>query len=685
MSALPIGLLACSLVLASAAPSRAQTIAECPNAGDCAADLRLSPATDSRLRTQLWQEATAIHQIKVAFVEALQQFVRAQAGTFGDEGQALRAALDAMRLRLTTWDGAIDQFQNKWSRTSRDADVPLALASVWLDRHRLDAALRELDAAERRDDRRVDLYMMRALASGTSGRYEDAVPALRKAAALEPDNPTLWYGLAQYLTRLQQPDEAARALRRLQRTLDARRGGTGTAVSRPPRFERVDLLRQVSGAAPVFPQSRYAAGFLALASADYAAALARFGEAVDRDPIAVESSARAQIVEAASALKGGQIQAALERLRAAAETSPSDGEVHRALGLAYWVDGQSGKSIEHLRSAIRLSPQDERPRVLLADVLAGDRRLAEAERELTQAADVAGRSGQIAYRLAQLAQRQSLLPQAAAAFRDSESFGPVIGRDYFYQSWGSLLVNQADFDGAVTAYQRRIEVNGNNAEAHRQLGEIYFLQGRNDEALAEFSVAVWLDPTDARAHAGAGQVYGRSSRYADAIAALQRALALDATLREARYALGTALMRAGRADDGRRELETFARLQAEAEANGQLEFQLDALRRQASKALLSGDYAAAVARFEEALRVDPASARSHRDLGLTLLRAQRPREAVGYLLEAQRIEETAEGHRYLADGYSAMGDAEQLAKQRALTAQFVMREKMERVRELSGR
>jgi tetratricopeptide (TPR) repeat protein len=683
MSALPIGLLACSLVLASAALSPAQTVAECPNA-DCVSDLRPTPPTDARLRTQHWQEATAIHQIKVAFVDALQRFVRAQAGTFGDEGQALRAALDAMRVQLTTWDRAIDQFQTKWSRTSRDVDVPLALASVWLDRQRLDAALRELDAAERRDDGRVDLHMMRALASGTLGRHEDAVRALRTAAALDPDNPTLWYGLTQHLARLQQPDQAARALRSLQRTLDARRGETG-AGSRPSRFERVDLLRQVSGAAPVFPQLRYAAGFLALASGDYAAALERFGEAVDRDPISVDSGARTHVVEAASALRGGQIQVALEQLRVAVGAFPDEGEVHRVLGLVYWVDGQSGKSIEHLRSAIRLSPQDERARVLLADVLVSDRRLAEAERELAQAADSAGRSGQIAYRLAQLAQHQSLLPQAAAAFRDSESFAPVIGRDYFYQSWGSLLVNQADFDGAVTAYQRRIEVNGNSAGAHRQLGEIYFLQGRNQEALAEFSVAVWLDPKDARAHAAAGQVYLRMSRHADAIAPLQRALALDASLREARYALGTALMRAGRGVDGRRELETFARLQAEAEASGQVEFQLDALRRQASKDLLSGDHVAAAARFADALRVDPASARSHRDLGLTLLRAQRPRQAVEHLLAAQRIEETAEGHRYIADAYRAMGDTEQLAKQQALAAQFVVREKIERVRELSGR
>ena len=150
-----------------------------------------------------------------------------------------------------------------------------------------------------------------------------------------------------------------------------------------------------------------------------------------------------------------------------------------------------------------------------------------------------------------------------------------------------MLVNQADFDAAVAAHVKRIEVNANNAEAHRQLGEIYFLQGRHDEALTEFLVAAWLDPKDAKAHAAAGQSYVRLSKWPEAIAVLQRALALDSGLREARYALGTVLMRTGKTDEARRELELFARQQAEAQAAGQREFQLDALRRQAAKEALA--------------------------------------------------------------------------------------------------
>jgi len=259
----------------------------------------------------------------------------------------------------------------------------------------------------------------------------------------------------------------------------------------------------------------------------------------------------------------------------------------------------------------------------------------------------------------------------------------VIGRDYFYQSWGSLLVNQADFDGAVSAYRRRIDINPNNAEAHRQLGEIYILQGRHEEALTELSVATWLDPADAKAHAAAGQVYARIARYPDAIGALSRALALDGALREARYTLGTVLTRTGRAEEGKTALDLFGRQQADAEALGRREFELDALRRQASKHALAGESAEAIAVLERVASLDPESSRSHRDLGVALLRARRPTEALDHLRRAQQLEDTADGYAQLADAYAAAGHADESARMRAGYLEAKQRATLERIRELA--
>jgi tetratricopeptide (TPR) repeat protein len=382
-------------------------------------------------------------------------------------------------------------------------------------------------------------------------------------------------------------------------------------------------------------------------------------------------------------IRQGQLDAAMQELRAIVAESPNDSEANRLLGVAYWIDDQTGKSIDHLRSAIRFAPGDERARVALAEVLAGDRRLAEAERELMQTLDSGLRSGRVHHELAQLYERQSLLPQAAKSYHDSEGFGPIVGRDQFFRALGALFVNQADFDGAVAAYTQRIEANPNSGEAHRQLGEIYFLQGRDEQALVEFLAASWLDPRDAKAYAGAGQVQARLLKYADAAVTLERALSLDPGLREARYALGTSLMRLGRTEEAKRALETFQQQQAEAEAAGQRAFRLDALRREASKNLLAGAFDAAIASYVEALKLEPDSARSRRDIGLALLRAKRPQEAIEHLEAAQKLEQTVEGFVYLADAYAAAGDRDASLQQRALSQQFVQQAKLNRIRGLA--
>jgi len=188
--------LAFTLLLASAGPVLAQPAAECPTA-ECTPVV----GATNPVHTQLWRDAAGTHQIKIAFVDALQRFVRAQAGTFGDEGADLRDSLRAMRDALTQWDRAIAAFQAQ-AASIRDAESSMALATVLLDRHRIDDALRALAAAEQSDDSRPDLYAMRALAYDVSNRPDETVRALRRATALDARDPTTSYLLVQRLTQL---------------------------------------------------------------------------------------------------------------------------------------------------------------------------------------------------------------------------------------------------------------------------------------------------------------------------------------------------------------------------------------------------------------------------------------------------------------------------------------------------
>ena len=118
-------------------------------------------------------------------------------------------------------------------------------------------------------------YALRALAYGAADRPDEAARALRRAIAIDPRNPTLSYALAQRLAQLKQPADAAQALRGVQRALDERRTSTAPAAPTGARHSSGSICSaRSSGAAPIFPQARYAAGFAALESGDYETALA---------------------------------------------------------------------------------------------------------------------------------------------------------------------------------------------------------------------------------------------------------------------------------------------------------------------------------------------------------------------------------------------------------------------------
>jgi tetratricopeptide (TPR) repeat protein len=661
----------------------AQRGAECATL-DCPGAASQAGHVDPLL-PQAWQAAADTHQRKLVFVAALQRFTRAQAGTFGDEAAELAASIGAMRLALTQWDAAIRALDAMLAARPPGADIHVVRATVYLDRHRVDDAVRELLEAGRFDPERVDVHTLQALAFDLDRRPSDALRALRRAADRDAANPVIAYMLAQRAFESGEHVEASRALERVSRALDQSKTSpvAGAAAVIAP-FERVDLLRQSAGIAPIFVLASYADGYTALIQGDFLSAIAHFERAASQDRMVHGAmEARAQVTRGAAALRAGQVRAAIRILDDGARQSPDHAETHRILSLAYRIDEQWDLAVDHASGAARLSP-DERTRLGLAEALLSADRVDEAARVLDAVARDWPRSGTAHYRLGELHERGGRVEAALAAYRRARDLEPIVGRDHLYLAIARLAANQADFDGTAEAHAARIAINPNHAEAHRQLAEVYFLQGRHDEALAEFSVAAWLDGANARAHAGRGHVYVRTRRFPEAVAAFERAVALGSDDPETHYGLGTALVRTGRRPDGESHLAESARRRAAAAEAGQLSFRIDALRREAARRLREGEAEAALAAYREVLEASPGDARSHRDVGLTLAAAGKPSEAIPFLETAQASEPVAESALVLADAYASTGKIIEREQQLVRHAQLVERRKLEKLKLLTG-
>jgi tetratricopeptide (TPR) repeat protein len=623
--------------------------------------------------TDLWAGVNELHRLKIDFVEALRRFAEAASGSYGDEGSRLSAALETAQRALESWDRTLLAYESKVRTATATADARIALGSVYLDRSRLRDALTEFAAAERMDPRRPDVYGLAAMAYELTGDPESAAMQLEKAATLAPQDPATLYRLAKALAE----NDSQKGVT-AQQQVDAAYLKLSETESPPVQFDRAGLLRQVAGVAPIFPPARYVAAFRLFDGGHYPEGIAALRAASADDPL-VTGPAGGAAAAAGGRLRRGQLQAALSELRSAL-TQGSSAETQRVAGVAYWADEQYQKSIDAFTAAVRMDARDERARIALADVFVAAGKPEEAEQVLKDAIALAPESGQAHFRLFRLYQSKSLVSNAVAELEQAASCSPLVGLDYLYETLGGLYATQADFDHAVAAYRRRTDVNPNNSEAHRKLGEIYVLQGRDNAALVEFAVAVWLDRKNAEAFGEASQAYLRANRFADAVRMSQQALALNSMEQKARFTLGTALMRLGRSTDGQRELELFQR-EVDAAANARRHaLEASTIERDAARAEEAGDYMKAAVLLQGALERTPGDTRLEIDIGRMLVKAGQPADALSHLANASRSDDRADIHQLRAEAYAALGEMDARDREETRSRQLVEQRKEERLK-----
>jgi tetratricopeptide (TPR) repeat protein len=595
------------------------------------------------------------------FVQALGRFSLALDGTLGDEGPQIQSSLDAMADALVRWDATIGAYEAAMAAEIGGAGVELAarmrvaLAGVYLDRGRLEAALSQLTTARTIDPDRADVHLLLGAAySQLAGDEASATDPLRKAAALDPGNPMRVYMLARHLARQERDEESRLLLRQFLETAAVRAAlQDRTQVSNP--FLRLDLVPERSDLEPFFPPVRYGGGFALLRRGDYPAALAAFRKAAAGDPLLTDAGPhREAMARGAEALRAGAIDEAIAHLESACSLAPDRAEPRRALGRAYQLAGEDAKAIEAHRRALRLDAGDERARLGLADALAQAGHAAEALTILQETLDALPDSGRARYAMARLHQRQGNYSEALRDFDRAVLFRPLLGLNGIYETMGSLYAARQDFEAAAAAYAARLELHPNDPDGHYDLGDMYLRQDRHDEALAEFTVALLLDPSHAAAADAMAQTHLRRNDYAAAAGSARRALAIDPERNQARYVLGTALMRLGQTEEGTRELETFRTRRDEIAAARERQFEVEGFRRAAAVAAGDGRHEEVVGHLRRVLALDP-SAASHLELGIALLDDDQPGEALEHLNAAAASGAPYDVHRYLALAYERLG------------------------------
>jgi tetratricopeptide (TPR) repeat protein len=601
-----------------------------------------------------WDGAAAVFRQKQVFVGAVRDLSIALTGRFGDEGRRARAQVDALEASLRGWDESIATFETAFRAARTDADAQAALGTVYLDRYRLADALRALDAAARLAPRRADVHRFAAMAHGLAGRPAEALRELRRAQALEPGDAVTAYEIARYSTETgQAPPPAAFSAFRQAATKQL---GATLHVEAP--FSRPGLLRQTAGVAPLFPPAPYVQAFESLMQGRFEEGIAGCRKALESDPLLeAPTNGAAEFAEGSTALRNGDLPAALRHLTAAVGADPNRSEAHRILGVASRLDEQLEQSVTAFSAAVRLQPRNERARLGLADVLMDMERFDEAEKVLQETARLLPQGVQAQYRLGRLYQSRGQYDEALKNLEYAARFTPVVGRDPLFEMLALIYASQADFDRAIEALRKQLGVNPNNADAHRRLGDTYVRQGRISEALTEFLAALLVDPANVLSHVGIAQLQLRAGNHVEAIRAAREALALDPTQKEARYVLATSLTRTGQVEDAKREFAEFERLQTQAAGEAKRKFEIDGLRRQISVSLGAGELQAAIPLLRQLIALEPDEPAHYLTLGQSLMKVEQTMEAAQAFESAlERRTSDPNVYRYLAEVYLALGD-----------------------------
>ena len=608
-----------------------------------------------------------------AFFSSVVTFYRSLAGLYGDEGVQLTTQLATMSAALERWDGDIRDAERELRSRLRPADdiatrlqVHTTLASLYLERGRLDEAIREFDEDIAIDPRRAAFHRLKGILLHTMSRSAEAADAFRAAWLLDPDDPLNAYRLIaqrSIQTTSADIDAAVSVLASLERGL-IRRDRPG--VSAP--FPNLGGLIDDTAGAIAFVPAAYANGFALILRGELGRGVAALGAALAADPLVADVTVRSEpMARGVSALRQGDVARAIEHLEAAATRSGDSSEARRILASAYSIAGDIAKSVEQLRHGLRLNSRDERSWLALARTLDEAGRSADARDVLRTAVATVPTAGVLHWRLSTTVEK---LQQADDSDREllglADRFVLLVGRGELYRALARLAQLHLHYERAIELLQQAVSATPNNVAAHRALGRALVEMGRDNEGYAEYVIALLLDPDAVETLVELGRWHLMADRPDRAVEALERAVDADPANRLAVRALADALIRAGRIIEGKAHAQEADRLLARAIEGDRRAKAAAALRLTAEVRREQSDDAGAIDLWRQAISLQPGSAAVHLRLAETLAVANRRGEAVAEYRTAISLGAGADVHRRLAALYDALGRADDASRERTI-------------------
>jgi len=305
----------------------------------------------------------------------------------------------------------------------------------------------------------------------------------------------------------------------------------------------------------------------------------------------------------------GKIEEALQTFASGVEHVPNDRMLLSNAAAAAQQLGRSAEALTYIDRAIARNQRDAGLHSLRATILRALGREEDALATLQTAAQLAPRDAKVQFSLGNVLYALDRKDEAIAAYRRATS----LDRGYLvaYYNLGAVLFEAKRYDEALKAYDVALQpieqsfaknesVDPIHARAYANLGAIYLQQQQWQQAARAYGRALMLDPKNASAHYNLGFIQFTTNALDQAEASYRAALAIDPALPLAYLHLGQIALRRG-------DAERAVAILTEGQPRFEGDTKIAALQTLGRAEIARGDRAAAVAAFEELVRIAPAN------------------------------------------------------------------------------
>jgi tetratricopeptide (TPR) repeat protein len=307
------------------------------------------------------------------------------------------------------------------------------------------------------------------------------------------------------------------------------------------------------------------------------------------------------------------------------------------LAVAYFRDSEFDEKLRKFEEAVARAPVGEDLSQAMSVILFNAELIPEAEALLVRAAQLFPASKDVHYHLAQFYRINTNPKKALEAFEQLSrmkappNIDPAVDRlqqSVVYQKIGSIHAELAEFDEAISAYKKALQITPDSLESRLGLGDSYLQQGRPEDALAELSLVIAADPKNIAAHFRIATANLRMGRFAEAAAAAAQVLTIDPGQPRAHYVRAQALLRMDQKEDAERELELYRKLEAETRSKADRDRDIKVLNRGAAAKLLEGRPEEAIEMFLKIIESYPDATAQYLNLGIAESKLGRHKAAV---------------------------------------------------------